>query len=97
MVDGKEKTYAVSGNRTVNNGELVAEWCRAGHGIALKSLWDVDKDIEAGRLIHILKDFHMPYRPLQLVYPRGATDSLRIKLLVDHLSEGLKDYAQPQE
>jgi len=95
IVDGKEKTFLVSGNRIANNGELVAEWCRAGYGIAFKSLWDVDQDIATGRLIHILKDFQMPARPLQLVYPAKATNSARIRLLIDHLSEGLKVYASP--
>ncbi|MDJ0612139.1 MAG: LysR family transcriptional regulator [Rhizobiaceae bacterium] len=93
LVDGKEKTVSVNGNRTVNNGELVAEWCRAGYGIAFKSLWDVDEDIEAGRLVHILKEFQMPVRPLKLVYRNGATNSQRIKLLVEHFADGLRRYA----
>jgi len=92
MVDGRERTFSVSGNRIVNNGELVADWCRAGHGIAFKSLWDVEEDIITGRLVHILQEFQMPQRPLQLVTPVGTKNSLRIKLLIEHLSEGLKDY-----
>jgi hypothetical protein len=30
-----------------NDGELAHAWCLAGHGVALKSLRDVDADLHA--------------------------------------------------
>lgn len=92
MVDGKEKTYLLSGNRISNNGEVVADWCRAGHGIAFKSSWDVNEDVKAGNLIHILKEYEMPQRPFQFVFSPGATKSRRISLLIDHILAGLAEH-----
>ena len=37
---GRDLQVAVKGNRIANDGSLVRDWCLAGFGIALKSLWD---------------------------------------------------------
>jgi len=91
LVDGKEKVYPVSGDRIVNDGALVREWCRAGHGIALKSNLDVDEDLEAGRLVQILEPFTSTRTNLQVVYPAGAVQPRRIRLMIDHLVEEFSD------
>ena len=90
FVDGGEKTYSVTGNRISNNGELIADWCRAGYGIAFKSNWDVHEDIKTGRLVRILQEYEKPLRPLQFVYVAGATKSLRIRLIMEHIINGLR-------
>ncbi len=92
IVDEKEKTYSVKGNRISNNGELVADWCRAGHGIAFKASWDVYEDIKAGRLVRLLKEYEMPKRPFQFVYSAGATKSKRIRLVMEHLTKELEKF-----
>jgi len=92
MIDGKEKTYTVNGNRISNNGELVADWCRAGHGIAFKANWDVYDDVKKGNLIRLLKEYEIPKRPSQFVFASGATNSRRIRLLMEHISKGLEKF-----
>ena len=94
MVDKKEKTYSVNGNRISNNGELVADWCRAGYGIAFKAHWDVHEDIKQGRLVRLLKNFEIPNRPSQFVFASGATKSRRIRMLMDHLSNKLEKFEE---
>lgn len=89
-VNQKEETYSVNGNRISNNGELVADWCRSGHGIAFKSHWDVYEDINKGRLIRLLEEFEIPKRPLQFVFAAGATKSRRIRMLMEHLTKELE-------
>lgn len=88
LVDGREKVYPVTGNRIVNDGALVREWCRAGYGIALKSNLDVDEDLRAGRLVQILEAFTSPLTNLQVVYPAGAVQPRRVRLMIDHLVAG---------
>lgn len=85
MVDGQAKRVSVKGKRIANNGELIADWCRAGHGIAFKSEWDVREDIKAGNLVEVLKEFRMPPATFQIVYPENAIKTRRIKLLVDYI------------
>ena len=90
-VDGKERIVPVSGNRIANDGDLVRAWCRAGYGIALKSAWDVRDDLHSGALVPVIKDFAAPPTALQIVYPAGAVQPRRIRLLIDHLSRWFAD------
>lgn len=92
LIDGKEKSFSVNGNRITNNGELMADWCRAGYGIAFKSHWDVYSDLKSGKLVRILQEYEMPKRPAQFIFAEGATKSKRISLLMEHLAKGLEKF-----
>ncbi|WP_085909513.1 LysR family transcriptional regulator [Kiloniella majae] len=85
-VEGRQKKYFVRGNRTVNDGHLVRIWCRAGHGFALKSIWDIQDDLKSGALVPVLEEFAAVPAALQIVYPDGATQPRRVRLLIDHLA-----------
>ena len=85
-LNGREEVLRVRGNRIANDGDLVRAWCRAGHGIALKSIWDVQEDLKSGALIQVLREYAPKPTSLQLVYPSGATQPRRIRLLIEHLS-----------
>ena len=87
LVEGKEKKFTVRGNRIVNDGHLVRIWCRAGHGIALKSEWDIQDDLKAGTLVPILQDFAPNPAALQIVYPAGSVQPRRVRLLMDYLMD----------
>ena len=87
LVDGREKLLLVQGNRIVNDGELARNWCRDSHGIALKSIWDVHNDLQSGALVQVLKKFAPPPTNIQLVYPSGAVQPRRIRLLIEQLSD----------
>lgn len=85
FIDGREKRYSMRGNRIANDGELVRAWCREGHGLALKSIWDIQDDLKSGALVQILKAFTPPSTALQIVYPAGAMQQRRVRLVIDHL------------
>lgn len=87
VVEGKQITMLVSGPRIANDGALVRQWCIDGHGIALKSIWDVEVDLKRGRLIEILAGFAPTPSSLQVVYPGGRNLPRRIRALIDHLVE----------
>ena len=50
-------TLAVSGSMDSDNGEVLTRWCLDGHGIALKSHWEVGTYIRDGRLKVVLRAF----------------------------------------
>ena len=54
---GKRFETTVSGTLTTTSGEVVHNWVCAGRGIALKAVWDVQPDLEAGTIVECLKDF----------------------------------------
>lgn len=78
-----ETTVRVRGRRSSNDGALVRAWALAGFGVAQKSLWDVEHDLEAGRLESVLNGFVRP-ADLHVVYP-GRKLPRRVRSLVDHL------------
>jgi DNA-binding transcriptional LysR family regulator len=53
----KRFEMTVYGTLTTTSGEVVHNWVRAGRGIALKAVWDVQPDLEAGTIVECLKDF----------------------------------------
>jgi DNA-binding transcriptional LysR family regulator len=54
---GKRFDLTVSGCLTTTGGEVVHNWVRAGRGISLKAVWDVQPDLEAGTIVECLQDF----------------------------------------
>ena len=87
----EKKTVIVSGNRIANNGELVRQWCIAGNGLALKSIWDVHEDLKAGRLIRLLPEYTVDSPHIQVIYPiRESSLPRRTRLLIDFISDSFK-------
>jgi DNA-binding transcriptional LysR family regulator len=88
-IDGVLKRVVVRGRRVANDGALVRAWCIAGHGIALKSLVDVERDLASGALVEILRDFSPGEVDLQIVYPGRAAQPRRVRALIDRLAQAL--------
>lgn len=90
VVDGAATSVKVSGDRDANDGGLLREFAIDGHGIALKSAWDVADDLIAGRLEALL----VPYCPadvdLQIVMPPSRQRPRRVTALADYFAMLLK-------
>jgi DNA-binding transcriptional LysR family regulator len=43
-----------------NDGDVARSWALAGRGILLRSEWSVADDLRAGRLVHVLPEYHTP-------------------------------------
>ncbi|MCZ4282934.1 LysR family transcriptional regulator [Kiloniella laminariae] len=89
VIDGKVKNYSVRGNRIANDGALVKHWCLLGHGLALKSQWDVELHLNKGELIPLLENFSAPENTLQIIYPGGKTLPKRVRTMIDFLAREL--------
>ena len=72
-----------------NSGELVRDWCLAGQGIMLRSVWDVSHHLAQGTLVHVLPDWHMPDADVHWIAPFRSPTPRRVRLLVDFLAERL--------
>ena len=73
-----------------NSGELVRDWCLAGHGIMLRSLWDVAHQIASGALVHVLPDWSHRDADIHWLAPWRAQSPRRIQLLVAALTEAFR-------
>lgn len=85
--DRTEVRVRVGGALSSNSGELVRDWCLAGHGIMLRSLWDIAGALASGELVRVLPAYAMADADIHWLAPHTATTPKRIKLLVDFLAE----------
>ena len=68
-----------------SDGQVLHEWCLAGHGIAWRSTWEVEADIAAGRLQPVLEDFAAPPNGIYALFPQRKHLALRVRLWIDFL------------
>lgn len=81
----KPRTVDVTGNRIANDGSLVRQWCLQGYGVAHKSYWDIKDDLQAGRLVALLKEYTASESAIQVVYQGGKSIPKRVRVLIDAL------------
>ena len=87
-LDGPEGRVAikVSGPLSANNGEIVRQWAIDGHGIILRSTWDICREIEAGVLVSVLPQYFQQ-ADVWAVYPSRLSVSAKVKVCVEFLEE----------
>jgi DNA-binding transcriptional LysR family regulator len=70
-----------------SDGQVLHDWCLAGHGIAWRSIWEVEAEIASGRLVAVLEDFAAPPNGVYAVFPQRKHLPLRVRLWIDFLKE----------
>jgi DNA-binding transcriptional LysR family regulator len=75
-----------------SDGQVLREWCLAGYGIAWRSAWEVQQDIQAGRLTELLAEFAAPPSGVYAVFPQRKHLPLRVRLWIDFLKH---HYSRP--
>ena len=87
-LDGPDGLVAikVSGPLSANNGEIVRQWAIDGHGIILRSTWDISREIEAGVLMPVLP-MYFQQADVWAVYPSRLSVSARVKVCVEFLEQ----------
>jgi len=78
-------TLSVSGSMDSDNGEVLTRWCLDGHGIALKSYWEVGEYIRNGQLQVVLPDYTPPSHAVYALYPENRYLPTRVRAFVDFL------------
>lgn len=87
-LDGPDGPVAikVSGPLSANNGEIVRQWAIDGHGIILRSTWDIRREIEAGQLLPVLPRYFQQ-ADVWAVYPSRLSVSAKVKVCVEFLEQ----------
>lgn len=73
-----------------NNGQALRQAALKGIGIILMPKVLLAPDIQAGRLVEVLKEFTPPSRPVNAVYPKERQTTPKLASFVDYLAEHLK-------
>ena len=83
---GGAAVVKVGGPLSANNGEIVRQWAIDGHGIILRSTWDVRGELEAGRLVAVLPDYAQP-ADVWAVFPSRLSASAKLRICVEFLED----------
>ncbi|MBA4707194.1 LysR family transcriptional regulator [Aquitalea aquatica] len=81
-----ECSIRVQGALAANHGEVVHQWALQGHGIMLRSLWDVAHELEGGELVQVLPDYYLP-ADIWAVYPEKLANSAKLRVCVEFIQQ----------
>lgn len=84
--EGRPVTVKVRGALSSNDGDIALGWALDGHGILVRSEWDLKKYVESGRLRIVLPHYVQPAADLHVVYPGGRRQSARARAFIDFLA-----------
>jgi len=85
---GKRGSVRVSGKYACDNWEVLREWALAGLGIALKSTWDVRRQLEEGSLVPLLPGYDFATEvAIYAVYPHRRYLPAKTRVLIDFLAD----------
>jgi DNA-binding transcriptional LysR family regulator len=79
-------TAPAAQSRETNDGAVAREWALEGHGIAMKSIWDIGPDLQAGRLALVLPEWRCPDVPVHALFQRRQFMAPRVRALLDFLT-----------
>jgi len=87
LTDGKQQTMIkVRSPLAVNHGEIAVDWALAGHGIVLRSEWDIAADLRRGDLVRVLAPWVGASADIHAVYPTRHHLSAKVRVFLDFLA-----------
>lgn len=81
----KTEVIKVHGALSSNDGDIVLGWALDGHGLLIRSAWDLRKYLESGRLQLVLPAYLLPTADLFVYYPSRRNLSARVRTFIDFL------------
>ncbi|MFY7973028.1 MAG: LysR family transcriptional regulator [Rubrivivax sp.] len=85
VVDGEVTHLRPGGRLDCSDGQVLHRWCLDGLGIAWRSTWEVQRDLESGTLVQVLAEHAAPANGVYAVFPQRKHLPLRVRLWIDHL------------
>ncbi|HYD76695.1 LysR family transcriptional regulator [Ramlibacter sp.] len=79
--------YRPNGPLDCTDGQVLHDWCLRGWGIAWRSTWEVEADLQAGRLVEVLAEYAAPPNGIYAVFPQRKHLPVRVRLWIDFLKQ----------
>ncbi len=76
-----------AGRMDCSDGQVLHDWCLAGHGLAWRSTWEVAAQIQSGQLVSVLDDFAAAPNGIYAIFSQRKHLPLRLRLWIDFLKE----------
>lgn len=89
--DGQDYSHKVSGTLSSNDGEVALSLALDGHGLILRSRWNVQQHLESGRLQAVLTDHEAPRADIFAVYQHRRHIPRRISVFARYLAQALAE------
>ena len=86
---GEVREVRVNGNLATNSGEVMHEWLLKGRGIGIKALWDIEEDLESGRLVECLAEYAVNRLELCASFAGRPYLLPRTRVFIDFIAEAL--------
>jgi LysR family transcriptional regulator, transcriptional activator for dmlA len=83
------RNFRVNAVLASNHGDVIRRWALEGHGIMLRSYWDVAESLKRGDLVQVLRDFRQP-ADVWAVTKIRSENSAKTRLCVRHLRASLR-------
>lgn len=87
--DGRDYAHKVSGTLSSNDGEVALRLALDGHGLIMRSRWNVQEHLESGRLRAVLTDYQTPPADVFAVYRHRRHIPRRISEFARYLRQEL--------
>jgi LysR family transcriptional activator of dmlA len=81
----KTEVVKVHGALSSNDGDIVLGWALDGHGLLIRSEWNLARYLEDGRLKLVLPAYKLPEADLFAFYPSQRNLSARVRTFIDFL------------
>lgn len=87
---GRESRVRIEPALASNDGDVVRAWALAGHGVIIRSEWDVADDLRTRRLVSLLDSHPLPDAPVIVLFgARRQARASRAQLFVEALAAAL--------
>jgi DNA-binding transcriptional LysR family regulator len=81
----RHQLVKVHGSMSSNDGEATLLWALKGHGVLVRSEWEVGQYIDSGSLARLLADWSLPPADVYAVYPERLNLSAKVRVFVEFL------------
>lgn len=88
----EHESVKVRANLSTNDGASALAWALEGHGILLRSQWDVAKHIRSGHLVPVLAEWSSPSADIYVVFQTTNELPAKTRAMVDLLVKEFEPY-----
>jgi LysR family transcriptional activator of dmlA len=84
----RSQSVKVTGPLSTNQGEIAVQWALGGHGIVLRSVWEVQPLLDSGELVPLLPSWRQEAN-VWAVMPSRLSGSAKVRVCVEFLMAAL--------
>lgn len=87
----RSETVKTRSHLATNDGEIAVAWALDGHGILMRSEWDIVRHLASGRLVPVLPGWDTPEADIYAVVPQRLQLSSRVRAFVAFIADAFRD------